>query len=98
MSKLADQYKQVCESYIKKFVEKQGYEFYGWITDEDLGVADFIDEYFINFSDMKYDIDHKIEKGLIFKWCDDSLENYQAKQEFPAVNYKSYCMGARFKK
>jgi len=39
MSKLADQYKQVCESYIKKFVEKQGYEFYGWITDEDLGVA-----------------------------------------------------------
>lgn len=97
--KLKEQYYKLALLYIEAFEAKQGYEFTDWITDEDLGIAVFIDQYYINFDDLRHDIDNDVPKGLIFQYFDDGLEWYE-KHGVDAcikkINYRSYVMGARF--
>lgn len=87
-------YSQIAAAYITLFVDKHGYEFTDWV-DDDYGIASFIEQYYINYSDIRYDIDNNIEMGLIFQWCDDSLEDHY-KPNPQSINFKSYCGGLRF--
>ncbi len=84
----------LAEHYIKEFVKKQGYEFDEWVNG-DYEVACFISQYYIYYGDIRFDIDNNIEKGLIFKWLDDSLDDHQT--ETPQrISYRNYSMGLRF--
>lgn len=93
---LKTDYEKIANEYLKLFVDKQGYEFMYWIADEVGSIACFVDEYFINFSDIKYDIDNDIEKGLIFKWHDDNVNYNMNRKDKKNINYHSYCRGLRF--
>jgi hypothetical protein len=79
------------DAYIKKFVEKHGYEFDYWIGEEVGECASFIEQYFFNFSDIKFDIDNKIKKDLIFQYQDDCLAHPKK-----SMNFRSYANGLRF--
>jgi hypothetical protein len=93
LEKLNNEFENCCNQYIDLFVKKQGYEFDGWICDEPGGIAVFIGQYFFNLEDIKYDLDHKCKKWLIFQHQDDVLDGTSAK-----INYKSYAMGLRISK
>ena len=92
ISELEKTFIKITEMYISKFEKKHGYEFSSWVSDEVGGICCFIEQYFFNFDDIRYDIDNNVKKGLIFKWQDDGVEN-EAKDN---INFKSYVMGARF--
>lgn len=96
MTKLQKKYNLICEEYIAKFVKNQGYEFSYWTANEVGSIACFIDQYFFNFDDIRFDIDNKCPKGLIFKWQDDGLEFHQETGDTSRINYKSYNMGLRY--
>ncbi len=82
----------VVEKYINKFVKKHGYEFSNWVSDEIGSIACFIDQYFFNFDDIRYDIDNNIKKELIFRWQDDGVEDGGKNN----INFKSYIKGLRY--
>lgn len=91
---LKTNYEKIVQNYLEVFCQKQNCEFMYWIADEVGGVACFVNEYFISFNDIRYDIDNNIEKGTIFKWYDEieySIENKKI------INYQSYCQGFKIK-
>jgi hypothetical protein len=94
LSKLKKQYVFVCNEYINKFINKQGYDFSGWVGDDVGGVACFVEQYFFSLDDIVYDINNKCEKGLIFAWQEHNLEVGSDK----AINYYSYSRGLRMAK
>lgn len=94
MNKLKEDYEIACNNYIKEFVKKQKYKFDYWIADEVGGIASFIEQYYFNFSDIKYDIDNNIKKGVIFEWQDSYVDNYDYNNNISTIkkiNYKNFC-------
>ena len=90
------QYEIAVNAYIERFVKKHGYEFTYWVSDEVGGTACFIEQYYFNFTDIKYDIDNKVEKGLIFRHQDDSVNHYFKVDKDEIINFRSYAMGLRY--
>jgi hypothetical protein len=90
IEKLEKQYEFACNEYVKKFSEKQGLEFDGWVGDTVGGIASFIDQYFFNFNDIVWDINSDQPVGLITQWQDDCVEN-----NGKSINYYSYSLGLR---
>lgn len=90
---LKTKYERICNEYIKVFSEKQGLVFDGWIGNQVGGVAEFIEEYFFNLSDIVYDINSEQPKGLILHWQDDYVENAPNGRN---INYYSYSKGLRY--
>ena len=93
---LKEQHEQAVNRYIEKFVKKHGYEFTDWVANEVGGIAVFIEQYYFNFTDIKYDIDNKVKKGLIFQHQDDSVEHHLTVNQVETINFKSYAMGLRY--
>lgn len=93
---IKEQYEIAVNRYIEKFVKKHGYEFTDWVSDEVGGVAVFIEQYFFSFTDIKYDIDNKVKKGLIFRHQDDSVEHHFTVNKEDTINFRSYAMGLRY--
>ena len=93
IEELKKEYEKLCNEYVKKFVKKHGYEFDYWIADDVGGIASFIEQYYFNLSDIRYDLENKILKGEIFKWQDENVEV----QDGRFINFNSYCMGLRVK-
>jgi hypothetical protein len=85
LKKLKEEYENVCNSYIKHFSKKQGYEFDYWIGDEVGGIASFIEMYYFHLSDIIYDLENKCAKGMIFQW-----QEYNTELPFENINYKNY--------
>jgi hypothetical protein len=94
-SDLQKQYEAICTVYVRAFELKHGFEFSGWVGDFGC-MTSWIEQYFFGFDDIRYDIDHKVKKGLIFEWQDATLE-YNAGRNFPTnINFKSYAKGLRY--
>ena len=93
LTKLKKQYEYSCNEYVKKFSNKQGYEFTDWVSNDVGGIAVFIEQYFFNFSDIIYDINNKCPKGKIFEWQD-----YNVEIEDKWINYRSFVKGFRHEK
>jgi hypothetical protein len=91
IEELKQEYDIVCSEYIKKFVKKHGYQFNFWVANDVGGIACFIDQYFFNFSDIRYDLDKKCPKGMIFKWQDYCIENDMQ------ISFFTYHLGYRIK-
>ena len=94
---LKEQYADICYQYLQAFNAKHELEMNDydlktcWIGGEVGGIADINDMY-INFDDIRYDIDNKISVGKIFEWYWNSVERAELKVKY--MNYPSYCKGA----
>lgn len=96
MTNLQTKFQAICELYVEAFMRKHSfydeetgeYNSYDWVGDEIGGIACLAD-YFINFDDIRRDIDESVSKNVYFEYYDYCLENEKK------INYKSYLMGAR---
>ena len=91
ITELQSNYNNAVNEYIKVFEKKHGYSFTDWVGNDVGEIACFIEQYFFNFTDIKYDIDNKVKKNLIFEYQDDCLAHPKK-----TMNFKSYVMGLRF--
>lgn len=89
IEKLKKDYEKICNEYIKLFCIKQEFLFDGFVGDEVGGIA-CCSDFFFNFSDIVWDVNAKIPKGVIIEWYDAQLENPEK-----AINYYSYTKGLR---
>ena len=89
---MREKLEQAINEYILNFVLKQDTVFLGWVGEEIGETAEFYGDVYIDFMDVKRDIDRNAPKGLIFQWYDESKEF----DLLPRINYRSYLMGLRF--
>jgi len=88
---LKSKFDKIANKYLKKFMEKHGFENPDmWWVAGMVGTTLFVNDYFLNFEDIRYDLDNEIEKEMLFEWYYYNLE----KQEYN-INYKSYLSGGR---
>lgn len=87
--------RDVLSAYIQMFEDKHELDLQYIVNDDIMGVLDFGDVYFFNTTDVVYDIDHDLPKGLILQWAEDSIDDSKnpARQ---TINLLSYAMGLRF--
>ena len=89
---LQDRFRSVCMDYIMRFCEKHDLNFEGWVGDR-VGETAEIGDMFLDFSDIRYDIDTEQKSGTIEKWWDYSYD--LSMLECPkTINYRSWCAGA----
>ena len=94
---LQAEYEKICNEYVKRFAKKQGIEFNFWAGDEVGVLAIFNDEYSFILSEIIHDINTGQKKGLILQWQNDTFEEHFNSENKKTINYKSYCMGLRYK-
>ena len=70
---LKSRFEKVCNDYAKAFCEKQDVEIEYWVADDPSGICEIAD-LFINFNDMRLDIDENIPVGLIFEYYSEQLD------------------------
>ena len=80
-------FKIIVYEYVKAFEKKHGYDFMGWVGERVGEVATFSD-CFINFDDMRWDIDNNIDRNIFFDWYYKSLEEAINNKAFE--NYRVY--------
>lgn len=90
---LKDNYEKAVNDYLKVFCEKQEMYVDFWVGDK-IGEICSIGDMFLNFTDIKTDIDTEQPKGLISEWF------WQTVEKDLKCNYEHYTMGYRkeFKK
>lgn len=88
----------ICLAYLKAFCDKHEYDIewelkHGgvWVCDEPGGVAN-IGDLWVNFDDIRYDVDNNIDVDMFEKWYWESLDRTELGVKY--VNYKSFCSGA----
>lgn len=86
-------YNGVVEDYCVAFCKKHDFEYENdaWVGGA-VGTIISIADYFIDFQDIKYDIDNDIDKSVFFQWHDYAYDMafLGAKQ----INYPSWVKGA----
>lgn len=90
---LKERYEAIVDEYITLFEKKHNLELEFWVADDKSGTACFGDINFFNISDIMFDIDNKLPKGLILDWLNDSVEFHETKGY---INLESYSKGVRF--
>lgn len=97
MNTLQEEFKDLCFKYLYEFNKKHELEMTErelkscWIANEVGGIADLNDMY-INFDDIRYDIDNDIPGDKIFDWYWNSVEHAEMGVKY--MNFESYCKGA----
>lgn len=89
LAELKKQYAFICNEWVAKFCNKQGFEFEGWVGDV-VGSGVFCSDIWFSLQDIILDIETKQPKGAILEWHDGNLENPEK-----AINYSSYVKGLR---
>ena len=92
---LREELEDILKSYIRKFEAKHDVEMQYAVDDDITGVLDFGDVYFFNTTDVVYDIDHDLPKGLILQWAKDSVDDSKNPTR-QTINLHSYAKGLRF--
>jgi len=96
---LKQQFNELADKYIAAFEKKHGAQLEFWVADDKSGIASFGGTWFVNFSDIMFDIDNNLPKRLIFDWLDYSLETHYYNEnkisKLPSINLKSYSKGVR---
>ena len=92
---LREELEEILKSYIRKFEEKHEIDMQYAVDDDITGVLDFGDIYFFNVTDVIYDIDHDLPKGLILQWAKDSVDDSKNPTR-QTINLQSYAKGLRF--
>lgn len=84
---LKERFESICAEYIKLFCEKQEMEFYGWVGDT-VGEVAYIKDYYLNFDDIRLDVDTNQPKGKILSWYDQEVEAHFLGKD--RINYLTY--------
>lgn len=94
---LRDQYKNIVDAYVREFVAKHDYDMSDyeiglcWVAD-DTGTTACIGDMFVDFNDIRYDIDNDVPEPKFEEWYWTSLE--RAELGIKYMNYESFCKGA----
>ena len=91
---LKQEYIDIVDKYLFAFIRKQNIKFDGWVGNDIGGVAQFIEQYYFDFDDIRMDIDNNVPKGIILDWQNDNIDN-NSNDEGIIVNYKSYLMSKK---
>ena len=91
MMKLKTKYNKIVEQYLIAFVEKQDLDIEDcyWIGDKVGEILSVNEQYYFSFDDIRFDVDNDVKESLIFRWHDESLDNYFKKKKYK-VNYENY--------
>ena len=92
---LREELEETLMAYIRLFEEKHELDLQYIVNDDIMGVLDFGDVYFFNTSDVVYDIDHDLPKGLILQWAEDSIDDSKNPTR-QIINLYSYAKGLRY--
>lgn len=91
--RLQEQYREICNKYVKLFCEKHEIEFEYWV-DLTGGIASFGDIYYFSLSNIVEDLDNNYPKGLILKWIEDVVEYSELKGW--TIPLSQYAKGERY--
>lgn len=94
INELKQDWEKLTNEYVKIFCEKHEmyYEEDSWVGNK-IGEIICIGDYYIDFSDIKYDIDNNISEEKFDEWYWKSLEVYQITGE-NYLSYEAFCKGA----
>ena len=92
---LREELEEILKSYIRKFEAKHDVEMQYAVDDDITGVLDFDDVYIFDITDVIYDIDHDLPKGLILQWAKDSVDDSKNPTR-QTINLHSYAKGLRY--
>ena len=84
---LKEEYADIVNRYVDYFMKKQDIPCFDWVNDA-LGGVVLCSDFYIDFNDIKTDVDLNAPKGLIFDWHDKSYEASMEDKNFP--NYTNY--------
>ena len=89
--KLKTKYEKIVNEYLRIFIEKQGLDIDNcyWVADRVGEILSVNEQYYFNFNDIRFDVDNNVKERLIFRWQDESLDNYFKKKKYK-VNYENY--------
>ena len=87
------EYKDLVMSYIREFEDKHTITF-DFFVGKNVGQIAMFGDYYIDFDDIRLDIDKNVNESLFFEWYDITVS--RALEEKPTVNYESYVMGFRY--
>lgn len=104
MTTLKDRWNEVCEAYLSEFCKRHGFdrEDADWVGNDIGGLAQ-IGDYFVNMSEIKYDVDNQVPEKTFFLWYDYSMEVHEIESKWHElenyttlthINYPSFCKGA----
>lgn len=95
---LIEQYKSVCNQFIRIFCDKQDLGFEGWVGNEGFsGLCEFSGgQYTFNLSDIAFDLNTGQPKGLILDWLNEGVEFNMGKEKPQFINYFYYSLGLRY--
>lgn len=87
------EFENLCEEYLRIFCTKHelDYEEDAWVGQ--VGEVAMLGDYFVNFHDMRYDIDNEVPEEAYFEWYDYDLRCALAECS-RKINYPSWCKGA----
>lgn len=95
---LQQQWKQVCNAYLRAFCERHEYTYdpTDWVGSnraETIGTVVEVADMFIDMDDLRYDVDNNVPTDKFEKWYYKRLELYEFGIEV-WLNYPNYCKGA----
>jgi hypothetical protein len=79
---IKQKYEDAVGYYLTAFCEKHDLYFEFWINNDVGTICCLSNEWFVDFNDIRLDIDEELLDGLFFKWYDLSLES--------KINYRTY--------
>ena len=88
---LGERFESVCDEYMEKFCLKHDLSmYYDWVG-KNVGGVVTIGDYFINFDDIRLDIDKNAPEPCFFNWYDVALDYVTEHGTTEGcVNYKTY--------
>lgn len=90
-----ERYENAVHEYCHIFMQKHGFAYNPdeWVANEVGGVL-CVNDYYLDFDDIKYDIDNDVAENVFFEWYDYCVELMMI-DGAPDVNYKSWVRGFR---
>jgi len=94
--KLKANYEVTVQAYIDYFCKKEDLEFDGWIG-ATIGELAYINDYLLDFNDIRLSVDLDMPVGVIIEWNDSSIE-YALDNDLSdyQINLHSYFNGMRY--
>lgn len=94
---IKERFENAVHEYCHAFCQKHEFDYDpdGWVGGDVGGVLEVMDGYmYVNFDDIRHDIDNDVPKGTFEQYYEYSTECASI-QGAKQVNYRSWCMGCR---
>lgn len=104
MRDMKDEWRSVCDAYLRAFCERHGYDpaeaF--WVGD-DPGTLACAEEVFVDMRDLRYDVDNEVPESRFEEWygyeevlhgLELEFRFFKDRREFRHIKYAAFCAGA----